>query len=156
MDGKAHQLSGLKGKIVVIEWTNPDCPFVQKHYQSGNIPKLQKAAAQEGVVWLVVETGSNRAADKVKSWQRETAPPRWRISVTPMGKSAALTRPRRRLISTSFRPTAWWFTKALSTAFARPTQKTLPRPRTTSPRHSMPSKLASLSRTLPPSPTAAR
>ncbi len=72
LDGKVHQLSELKGKTVVIEWTNPDCPFVQKHYQSGNIPKLQKAAAQEGVVWLVVETGSNRAADKVKSWQRET------------------------------------------------------------------------------------
>lgn len=53
-NGKSHQLSALKGKTVVLEWTNDGCPFVQKHYGSGNMQSLQKAAAADGVVWLTV------------------------------------------------------------------------------------------------------
>ena len=41
VDGKTHTLSEHKGKYVVLEWTNPGCPFVQKHYGSGNMQKLQ-------------------------------------------------------------------------------------------------------------------
>ncbi len=70
-DGKVHSLADLKGKTVVLEWTNPDCPFVQKHYQSGNMPKLQKAAARDGVVWLLVESGAGRAPAKAQQWQQE-------------------------------------------------------------------------------------
>lgn len=47
-------LSALLGKVVVLEWTNHECPFVKKHYESGNIPQLQKEAAAKGVVWLQV------------------------------------------------------------------------------------------------------
>jgi hypothetical protein len=47
-------LSALKGKTVVLEWTNHECPFVKKHYESGNIPQLQKEAAAKGVVWLQI------------------------------------------------------------------------------------------------------
>lgn len=55
-DGKPIQLSAYKGKVVVLEWTNHDCPFVKKHYDgtTGNIPKLQKEATAQGVVWLQV------------------------------------------------------------------------------------------------------
>lgn len=52
--GKPISLSDHSGKIVVLEWTNHDCPFVKKHYDSGNIPRLQKDAAAKGVVWLQV------------------------------------------------------------------------------------------------------
>jgi hypothetical protein len=57
INGKAHRLSDYKGKTVVLEWVNPECPFVKKHYESGNIPKLQQAATADGVVWLSVNTG---------------------------------------------------------------------------------------------------
>jgi AhpC/TSA family len=53
-DGHTINLSDYKGKTVVLEWTNHDCPFVKKHYESGNIPQLQKDAAAKGVVWLQV------------------------------------------------------------------------------------------------------
>ncbi|HVL00350.1 MAG TPA: redoxin domain-containing protein [Dongiaceae bacterium] len=53
-DGKTINLKDYQGKTVVLEWTNADCPFVKKHYESGNIPQLQAAAKQDGVVWLQV------------------------------------------------------------------------------------------------------
>ena len=59
LDGNSHKLSDYKGKIVVLEWNNPDCPFVKKHYDhSGNLPKLQKAATADGVVWLTINSGA--------------------------------------------------------------------------------------------------
>ena len=53
-DGKTLSLASLKGKTVVLEWTNHECPYVKKHYGSGNIPALQKEATAKGVVWLQV------------------------------------------------------------------------------------------------------
>ncbi len=53
-DGKPVNLADYKGKTVVLEWTNHDCPFVKKHYDSGNIPALQKDASAKGIVWLQV------------------------------------------------------------------------------------------------------
>lgn len=52
--GKTHQLSELKGKTVVLEWLNFDCPFVKKHYDSGNMQKLQTAEIAKGTVWFSV------------------------------------------------------------------------------------------------------
>jgi peroxiredoxin len=57
-NGKAHSLSDYKGKIVVLEWTNPQCPYVKKHYESGNMQALQKQAAADGVVWLTVASSA--------------------------------------------------------------------------------------------------
>ena len=51
--GKTHKLSDFKGKHVVLEWTNPGCPFVVKHY-GGNMQALQKEFTAKGVVWLSV------------------------------------------------------------------------------------------------------
>lgn len=54
-DGSTITLADLKGKTVVLEWTNHDCPYVKKHYdQSSNIPGLQKDATGKDVVWLQV------------------------------------------------------------------------------------------------------
>lgn len=53
-NGATQSLSALKGKVVVLEWTNHECPFVRKHYGAGNMQKLQAQAKAEGVVWLTV------------------------------------------------------------------------------------------------------
>ena len=53
-NGKTQKLADLKGRTVVLEWTNDGCPYVRKHYGSGNMQALQKAAADKGVVWLTV------------------------------------------------------------------------------------------------------
>jgi hypothetical protein len=53
-DGKTVSLESFRGKTVVLEWTNADCPFVKKHYESGNIPKLQQEEVAKGIVWLQV------------------------------------------------------------------------------------------------------
>src|SRR5688500_13364530 len=56
--GAKHDLSSLKGKFVVLEWVNHECPFVGKHYGSGNMQKLQKAYTGKGVVWLSVNSSA--------------------------------------------------------------------------------------------------
>jgi alkyl hydroperoxide reductase subunit AhpC len=53
-NGQTHSLSEYKGKYVVLEWHNNGCPFVRKHYESGNMQKLQKDWTSKGVVWLTV------------------------------------------------------------------------------------------------------
>ena len=58
VNGKPVKLSNYRGKTVVIEWNNPECPFVKKHYGSGNMQKTQAAAAKDGVVWLSINSGA--------------------------------------------------------------------------------------------------
>lgn len=53
-NGKTHNLSDYKGKYVVLEWLNYGCPYVQTHYESGNMPGLQKEWTKKGIVWLSV------------------------------------------------------------------------------------------------------
>jgi peroxiredoxin len=57
-NGKAVSLSQFRGKTVVLEWNNPGCPFVVKHYSSGNMQKTQGSAGAQGVVWLTVNSGA--------------------------------------------------------------------------------------------------
>src|SRR5678815_1877527 len=54
--GKPVQLADFKGKYVVLEWTNPECPFVRKHYSSGNMQALQKEFGGRDVVWLAINS----------------------------------------------------------------------------------------------------
>lgn len=56
--GKTLKLSDYKGKTVVLEWTNPGCPFVVKHYDSNNMQGLQKAAVADGVIWLTINSSA--------------------------------------------------------------------------------------------------
>jgi peroxiredoxin len=53
-DGETHSLSDFEGKYVVLEWLNYGCPFVQKHYESGNMQQLQKTYTEKDVVWLSI------------------------------------------------------------------------------------------------------
>ena len=80
LDGKTVNLADYKGKTVVLEWTNFGCPFVQKHYRSGNMQALQKKYGAD-VVWLTVNstnTGSpdyaEPAAVKARLQQERAAP----------------------------------------------------------------------------------
>lgn len=57
-DGKTHTLSESNGKFRVLEWNNPDCPFVVKHYASGNMQALQKKYTDAGVVWLTINSSA--------------------------------------------------------------------------------------------------
>ena len=52
--GQTKSLSEYRGKFVVLEWTNYDCPFVKKHYSSGNMQSLQREYTQKGAVWLSI------------------------------------------------------------------------------------------------------
>ena len=54
--GKTVQLADYRGKYVVLEWTNPECPFVRKHYTSGNMQGLQKEWGAREVVWLSINS----------------------------------------------------------------------------------------------------
>jgi peroxiredoxin len=52
--GQTHSLGDYRGQVVVLEWTNHDCPYVRKHYDAGNMQAQQRAAAADGVAWLSV------------------------------------------------------------------------------------------------------
>ncbi|MCK9489720.1 MAG: thioredoxin family protein [Xanthomonadales bacterium] len=57
-DGNTRTLSEFAGRTVILEWTNYDCPFVRKHYDSGNMQQQQTQAVADGAVWLVVNSSS--------------------------------------------------------------------------------------------------
>ena len=53
-NGKEHSLSDFKGKLVVLEWINYECPFVKKHYDSKNMQALQEKYTKQGLIWLTI------------------------------------------------------------------------------------------------------
>jgi peroxiredoxin len=57
-NGRSHSLEDLRGKTVVLEWWNDECPFVGKHYGSGNMQRLQKEWTAKGVVWLTISSSA--------------------------------------------------------------------------------------------------
>ena len=71
--GKTQKLSDYKGRVVVLEWVNPGCPVVHRHYNSGNMQATQKAAQADGVIWLQVNTGpkSDLSDDKTIAWLKK-------------------------------------------------------------------------------------
>jgi AhpC/TSA family len=64
--GKAVSLADFKGKTVVLEWVNPGCPYVRKHYDSANMQGTQKGATDRGVVWLAVNSTAQGHGDYKK------------------------------------------------------------------------------------------
>lgn len=52
--GRAHKLSGYRGKTIVLEWTNHECPYTVKHYATGNMQTLQRSVIEAGSIWLTV------------------------------------------------------------------------------------------------------
>lgn len=63
VNGKTVKLSDFKGRPVVLEWNNPGCPFVRKHYGSGNLPTLQKEFTGKGVAWLAINSTEDASGD---------------------------------------------------------------------------------------------
>ena len=76
--GKSRSLAEFAGKTVVLEWTNHECPFVKKHYGSGNMQAQQRQATAAGVVWLSINSSApgkqgnvdGAAAERVRSQAR--------------------------------------------------------------------------------------
>ncbi len=73
--GKAVKLSDYRGKFVVLEWTNPECPFVRKHYNSHNMQGLQQEYGAKDVVWLTINStnqshGEYKTPEQMSSWMR--------------------------------------------------------------------------------------
>ncbi len=67
--GQSHKLSDYRGKFVVLEWHNNGCPFTKKHYESGNMQRLQKEWTEKGVTWLTVISSSPGAQGFVTAEQ---------------------------------------------------------------------------------------
>jgi peroxiredoxin len=80
-NGKTHRLADFRGKTVVLEWTNHQCPFVVKHYETGNMQRLQREATRDGVVWLSIissapgQQGHVSAADANRLTRERNAAP---------------------------------------------------------------------------------
>jgi peroxiredoxin len=86
--GKPVRLSDFKGKHVVLEWVNPGCPYVRKHYNSANMQGTQKEVTGKGVVWLAINSTETQsydylAPDKLAGWmtQQKAAPTRTLMDV---------------------------------------------------------------------------
>lgn len=69
--GKEHSLAQYKGKVVVLEWTNPDCPFVQRHYTAGTMQKTLAGFDAKKVVWLAVDSSATHSANNAVAWKKE-------------------------------------------------------------------------------------
>jgi peroxiredoxin len=82
--GKTHSVSEYKGKYVVLEWFNPECPFVKKHYDSGNMQKLQQEYTGKGVVWLSIDSSSPGAEGSLSPEQAEKTIDSWKTRQTAL------------------------------------------------------------------------
>jgi len=68
-NGHTVKLSDFRGKYVVLEWTNPGCPYVRKHYNSGNLPDTQRDATSKGAVWLSINSTARDSSEYVDPTQ---------------------------------------------------------------------------------------
>jgi peroxiredoxin len=82
--GKTQSVSQYKGKYVVLEWFNPECPFVKKHYGSGNMQKLQEEFTGKGVVWLVIDSNAPGMQGNLTSEQANAKMAEWKTHSTAL------------------------------------------------------------------------
>jgi peroxiredoxin len=80
--GKTQTLSQYKGKYVVLEWFNPECPFVKKHYGSGNMQKLQQEFTGKGIVWLTVDSSAPGTEGNLTAEQANAKIAEWKAHST--------------------------------------------------------------------------
>lgn len=90
-DGKTARLDAYKGKYVVLEWVNPKCPFVGKHYGSGNMQGLQRKYTEKGVVWLSILSSAPGKegylnGPQAKEWVADEKAAPTRFLLDPKGK----------------------------------------------------------------------
>ena len=94
-DGVTRRLADFRGKWVVLEWTNPGCPYVRKHYDSGNMQSLQKKYAAKGVAWLSICSSApgKQGHAEPSAWKSRAATEGWAVTATlldPDGKVGRL------------------------------------------------------------------
>ena len=82
--GKTQSVSQYKGKYVVLEWFNPECPFVKKHYGSGNMQKLQEEFTGKGVVWLSVDSSAPGKEGHLTAEQANAKMTEWKTKQTAL------------------------------------------------------------------------
>lgn len=90
-DGKVRNLEEFKGKTVVLEWTNAGCPYVKKHYNTGNMQGLQKSATDDGVVWLTLISSAPGQqgyldAPGAKAWKTQAKAASTAVLLDPQGR----------------------------------------------------------------------
>jgi peroxiredoxin len=71
--GRVHRLSQYAGKVVVLEWTNPDCPYVDRHYRSKTMDRLARKYGGRGVAWLAVNSTHYNTPDDTRKWRSSQA-----------------------------------------------------------------------------------
>jgi peroxiredoxin len=77
--GKTVSLADYKGKYVVLEWFNPECPFVKKHYGSGNMQKLQENFTSKGVTWLTIDSSAPGKEGSLKPDEANKTIEKWKV-----------------------------------------------------------------------------
>ena len=82
--GKTQSVSQYKGKYVVLEWFNPECPFVKKHYGSGNMQKLQEEFTGKGVVWLSIDSSAPGLEGNLTAEQANAKMTEWKTKQTAL------------------------------------------------------------------------
>ena len=82
IDGRQLKLADFRGKYVVLEWFNSECPFVQKHYESGNMQGLQAKYTAKGVVWLAINSTSPKHSDFRDAPRSQAVLAEWKSSPT--------------------------------------------------------------------------
>ena len=82
--GTAHSLADYKGKYVVLEWFNPECPFVKKHYGGGNMQKLQEDYTSKGVVWLTIDSNAPGTEGNLTPEQAQKVANAWKTKQTAL------------------------------------------------------------------------
>ena len=75
--GDSLRLSQYRGKTVVLEWTNAECPYTRKHYSSGNMQSVQALAQQNGIVWLTIVSSAPGKQGYVRSEERRVGKECW-------------------------------------------------------------------------------
>lgn len=84
VEGNSRSLAEFKGKYVVLEWTNHGCPFVVKHYESGNMQNLQTTYAAKGVIWLSINSSA-------PGKEGNMPPSEWKKTLVEKGSAATAT-----------------------------------------------------------------
>ncbi len=83
-NGKTHSVAQYKGKYVVLEWFNPECPFVKKHYGSDNMQKLQTEYTSKGVVWLTIDSNAPGTEGNISPEQAQKITSSWKTHQTAL------------------------------------------------------------------------
>src|SRR6267154_6159419 len=94
-NGKTQSLAQYKGKYVVLEWFNPECPFVKKHYGSDNMQKLQAEYTGKGVVWLTIDSNAPGSVGNISPEQAQKVMKDWNtkqsaLLLDPEGKAGRI------------------------------------------------------------------